>query len=79
VRPVAARTEQYTLAGMDQAREHPLHLFISFHEEVGCLGARRPIEVLETCRLKPDVGEPDRWGLQLCDRFIRRDTDRLLV
>src|SRR6201996_5139105 len=48
---------------MELAR--PLHLFISFDEEVGCFGARRLIEDLEISGLKPDlcvVGEPS--GMQ---------------
>jgi acetylornithine deacetylase len=50
-----------------KARElrRPLHLFISFDEEVGCQGARRLIEDLEASGLKPDmcvVGEPS--GMQ---------------
>ena len=39
----------------------PLHLFISYDEEVGCLGARRLIEDLDASGLKPAlciVGEP---------------------
>jgi acetylornithine deacetylase len=43
----------------------PLHLFISFDEEIGCFGARRLIEDLEDSGLKPDmcvVGEPS--GMQ---------------
>jgi acetylornithine deacetylase len=43
----------------------PLHLFISYDEEVGCHGARRLIEDLEASGLKPAlcvVGEPS--GMQ---------------
>ena len=43
----------------------PLHLFISYDEEVGCLGARRLIEDLDASGLKPAlcvVGEPS--GMQ---------------
>jgi acetylornithine deacetylase len=39
----------------------PLHLFISYDEEVGCLGAQRLIEDLAASGLRPDlcvVGEP---------------------
>ena len=39
----------------------PLHLFISYDEEVGCLGARRLVEDLAESGLKPElciVGEP---------------------
>ncbi|WP_428487379.1 acetylornithine deacetylase [Rhodopila sp.] len=50
-----------------QARElvRPLHLFISYDEEVGCFGARRLIEDMADSGLKPDmcvVGEPS--GMQ---------------
>lgn len=50
-----------------QARKllRPLHLFISYDEEVGCHGARRLIEDLERSGLKPEmcvVGEPS--GMQ---------------
>ena len=43
----------------------PLHLFISYDEEVGCHGAKRLIEDLDESRLKPTfcvVGEPS--GMQ---------------
>jgi acetylornithine deacetylase len=43
----------------------PLHLFISYDEEVGCLGAQRLIEDLDASGLKPAlcvVGEPS--GMQ---------------
>jgi acetylornithine deacetylase len=43
----------------------PLHLFISYDEEVGCLGARRLIEDLDASGLRPAlciVGEPS--GMQ---------------
>ncbi len=39
----------------------PLHLFISYDEEIGCFGARRLIEDMAESGLKPDlcvVGEP---------------------
>lgn len=45
--------------------ERPLHLFISYDEEVGCLGAQRLLEDLEASGLKPAlcvVGEPS--GMQ---------------
>ncbi|MEJ0014989.1 MAG: acetylornithine deacetylase [Acetobacteraceae bacterium] len=50
-----------------QARNlaRPLHLFISYDEEVGCLGAQRLIEDLDASGLKPGlcvVGEPS--GMQ---------------
>jgi acetylornithine deacetylase len=44
---------------MDLAR--PLHLFVSYDEEVGCQGAQRLIEDLHDSGLKPAlciVGEP---------------------
>lgn len=48
-----------------QARAYarPLHMFISYDEEIGCAGARRLIADLDESGLRPDlcvVGEPSR-------------------
>ncbi len=57
------------LAAVPEIRQRalakPVHLFISYDEEVGCFGARRLIEDLEQSGLKPAlcvVGEPS--GMQ---------------
>ncbi len=50
-----------TLAASKRSLNTPLHLALSFDEEIGCVGVRRMLEILQTAPIKPRfciIGEP---------------------
>ncbi|MGI9316317.1 MAG: acetylornithine deacetylase [bacterium] len=58
-------------AARDRRLSHPIHLALSYDEEIGCVGVRRMIDMLETAPRRPAfciVGEPTEMQVAIAHK-----------